>query len=368
MIRLVIYNSSGEGYDVTELAMEITGSGNYQSCARELSFDILTNSLDKDFPAAPCDIGNRVLLYVDEIVFFDGFVFSRSKSTDTNRITLNCFDRGYYLKRNKGRYSFSGITPEAIASRICGDFGIAIGDLAFTGVALSRNFVNVEIYKIIMTAYTLAAEQTKKKYQALFIGDRLNVIEKTVDENTLLFEAGSGLMSAVCTESIEQMINRVEIYNSDATLLQTITDSENLKYGALQETLQQSESGDSLVGKAQKMIDEHGYLQKMTIENMGNARCVTGRTVVVQEPFTGICGLFWINSDVHTWKNGLYFNKLTISFDCLMDTQEAGSLPKAVSTTAGESSVISQRGYVNKPQKGDGVGGGGGGRRFSRVY
>ena len=75
------------------------------------------------------------------------------------------------------------------------------------------------------------------------------------------------------------------------------------------------------------------------MENLGNIANVTGGTVVVHEPYTGVYGMFFIDSDTHTWKNGQYYNSLVLNFQNIMDEQEAGSLPnKTGSNTAGKAS------------------------------
>lgn len=75
------------------------------------------------------------------------------------------------------------------------------------------------------------------------------------------------------------------------------------------------------------MLDDNGVEQKITLNNLGNIANVTGGTVVVREPYTGLYGLFFIDSDVHTWKNGLYLNKLVVNFKNMMDEKDVGSLP-----------------------------------------
>lgn len=52
----------------------------------------------------------------------------------------------------------------------------------------------------------------------------------------------------------------------------------------------------------------------------------TGGCVTVREPTTGLQGLFYIDGDTHTWKNGQYFNKLTLNFKSVMDEQDAGPI------------------------------------------
>ena len=68
-------------------------------------------------------------------------------------------------------------------------------------------------------------------------------------------------------------------------------------------------------------------MQKIIVNSLGNLANITGGTVVVREPYTGVYGLFYIDADVHTWKLGQYYNKLTLNFKNIMDEQEAGSLP-----------------------------------------
>ena len=68
----------------------------------------------------------------------------------------------------------------------------------------------------------------------------------------------------------------------------------------------------------------------ISLNALGNLKLITGNTVAVQEPVTGVSGLFWILSDSHVWKNNLYQTKITVDFQALMDEQEAGSLPKKV--------------------------------------
>lgn len=59
--------------------------------------------------------------------------------------------------------------------------------------------------------------------------------------------------------------------------------------------------------------------------------------MVVREPYTGLYGLFYIDSDTHEWKRGQYYNKLTLNYNRIMDEQEAGSLPNASGAGTGQS-------------------------------
>ncbi len=333
MVKLLLKNTKGT-FDISQLVPQITWSGDYQQCARTLDFSLLSAPLDKHIPALQCELGHSILLMQDNSTLFEGYIFERTKNTGSSTIDITCFDRGIYLKRNKTSYKFTNQAPEAIAKRICADFDIEIGEIIDTGVKISRNFLGSTLYDIIQTAYTLASYQTKKKYYLVFKGPKLYVLEKKVTDETLVIEGGSNLMEASTSESIRSLINQIAIYDKDDNLIRRVKNDEFIGlYGLLQDYIRQSD--DENAGKrAQDMLDNNGLQQKITINNLGNAANVSGGTVVVREPYTGLYGLFYIDSDTHTWKNGLYLNKLVINFKNIMDEKEVGTLPNQSSEKA----------------------------------
>ncbi len=321
-----LYITSGDGTaDVTPLIQTITWSGDYQQCARTLDFGLTSSPTDTNVPTATCELGNGVVFKVDDEVLFNGFIFEREKDTESSVIDITCYDRGIYLKRNEAVYKFTNTTPEDITQRICTDFGITAGSVAETGVKISRNFIGVSLYNIIQTAYTLASEETEEKYLIRYEGDALNVIKKEVTEDTLVIEGGRNLMSSSTSESIKDMINQVVIYNSADKETGKANDTEFIEqYGLLQSYLRKT-SGEDANKKAQKMLRDNGVSQKITVENLGNTKHITGNTVIVHEPYTGVDGLFYIDSDTHTWKKNIYLNKLVLNFKSIMDEQKSGT-------------------------------------------
>lgn len=314
-------------YNITQLAETITWSGNYQQCARTLVISLVSSYTDKHIPVVACELGNVMILKDNSRILFEGYVMERQKDTGSSVLDITCYDRGFYLKRNETTMKFKNSTPEVIAKRVCSDFDIQVGNLASTGVKIKRNFIGVSLYEIIQTAYTLASQKNGKKYHLYFTGSSLNVIEKKATKETLIIQGGSNLMSASMSESISDMINQVVIYNEKDKLIRTLKNSDAIKlYGVMQSYLKQPD-GEDLEKTAKEMMSDNGVSQKIVVENLGNISNVTGHTVVVREPYTGVYGLFYIDGDVHTWKNGQYYNQLTLNFKNIMDEQEAGSLP-----------------------------------------
>jgi hypothetical protein len=334
-------------YDVTQLVRTVTWSGDYKQCARTLTLGLLSSPTDRNIPVVPCEVGMPVVLAIGARVLFEGYIFSRQKSTAGSVIDITCFDRGIYLKRSEAVYKFVNMTPEAIVGEICRDFNIPMGNIASTGVKISRNFISVSLYRIMQTAYTLAAETTGEKYQMRFEGKNLSVIKKGVSDETLIIQGGSNLMSATTSESIENMVNQVNIYNSADELIGSYSDPGMIAmYGLFQSYIKQPDDKDA-TAKAKKMLTDNSITQKLTVECLGNLANVTGNAVVVREPYTGLYGLFYIDSDTHTWKNGQYYNKLVVNFNKIMDEQEAGNLPNADGSKTGGTWE-----YINKPGTG----------------
>ncbi len=326
---LTITGRDGVTRNATQLVQSITWGGDIRQCARTLDMPLLSDPMDESVPELPCPMGSGVSLSVGGKDLFSGYVFSRQRDTGQHTIDLGCVDRGLYLKRNEGHYKFNGQTAEEIARIVCSDFGISVGVLAQTGVRLRRNFPGTSLYQIIQTAYTLAAEATGERYAIRFRGEKLEVLAKKQDERTLVLEPGSNLLSTTVSESVEDMVNQVAIYNENGVLVSTEKDNEAIRLYGLMQAYLKREKGRDVTAEAKSILDDNGVEQKITVTLLGNSGLLAGGSVVMREPVTGLYGLFWIDSDTHTWKNGIYQTKLVLSFRNMMDEQTAGSLPKA---------------------------------------
>ena len=314
-------------FDVTELVPSVKWSGDYQQAARSLEFSLVASTTDRDIPAVACPLGASVQFREGGKLLFDGFILARKKSTGASQITLSCYDRGFYLKQNKASYKFQDQPPEAIAARVAGDFGITAGELAATGVPVSRIFWGGSLYDILSTAYTLASRVTGEKYHIGFEGDKLCVRVRKPDTRTLVVQGGSNLIEAATTESVERMVNAVAIYDQTGNLVSRLEDAETIAlYGQMQEVVKQTAKDDKAAA-AQKLLDDGGARQQITLDCLGDVRNVTGGCVIVRESFTGLNGLFYIDSDIHEWKRGQYYNKLVLNFENIMNEKEAGSQP-----------------------------------------
>lgn len=322
-LKLLIRHGSTV-YNATGLFDSLTNAGSYSSVARTLDFERLSPRNDKAQPTVPAAIGDHVQFFVGADLQFDGYIFSVSRDSGGETASVGCFDRGIYLKRNEAAYRFAGKMPEDITRQICRDFGIQVGTLAKTGIPIHRNFPGVSLYKIIQTAYSLAAERTGERYMLRFRGDQLEVIVREGSGATVVIAPGSNLLTATVNESAEQAVSQVAIYNSNGSLIR-VRRNEDLTalIGCMQRYLQTAQNRD-VDAEAAAILEDNDVRRTVTVEALGDHSLIAGGNVIVREPVTGLYGLYWIDSDTHTWKGGVHRTKLGLNLRKIMDKVSAG--------------------------------------------
>lgn len=73
------------------------------------------------------------------------------------------------------------------------------------------------------------------------------------------------------------------------------------------------------------MIEDGGVDRSVAVDVLGDTRLITGETVEAREVRTGLRGIFWIDADTHTWKNGNYYCNLSLNCRNVTAQGTAGS-------------------------------------------
>lgn len=307
------------------LAGSVVWSGDKSRAARTLAFDLAVSQTDPNLPAVDCPVGTVASLWGDDgSPLFQGIVATRTLADNRAAMAVTAHDRGMYLAGNEGTLKVRGETPETVVARLCREYGIPVGELAATGVPVSRKFAGVKLWQIVTTLYTLASRQTGKQYLARFEWDSLTVRERTEAGERLVIRPGSNLLTSSTTESIENMVNSVGIYDRDGRRLSTLRDEEaSALYGLLERHITQGD-GEDAKAEARQLLEEGGLARTVTVTCLGDPRLTTGRTVRVVQPATGLTGVFWIDSDRHTWEGGVCTTRLGLNLRNVMYESEAG--------------------------------------------
>ena len=187
-VKIRTTDPDGTTANITELCRSITWSGDWRGISRTLTFPRRRSAGTGICPRRPRSWAGRRSSGMGTLLM-DAFSLERSRDSLGATVDVTAYDRGIYLKRNSKYMRVERQTPETVTAALCGEFGIETGELAATGVTLTRNFLGVNLYKIIMTLYTLAADQTGKKYRVRS-GEKLEVVEMQKTAETILLEAG----------------------------------------------------------------------------------------------------------------------------------------------------------------------------------
>lgn len=325
-MKLTITSGGSTVENAWGLVGNVIWSGDKQRGARTLTFDLATSEADPGLPAVACPVGAVVSYWDDDgTPLFQGVVATRTLSDRDAALAVTAHDRGMYLSGNDGTIKVRDETAESAVARLCGQYGISVGELAATGVPLCRKFTGTPVWNIVTTLYALAGRQTGAQYLARFEWDRLTVRIRREQAENLVIRPKSNLITSTTTESIEDMRNSVGIYDKDGNRLSTVQDTQAVAlYGLLETHITQGEDQDAR-GEAKQILADRGLSQTVSVECMGNTGLTTGRTVAVQQPMTGLSGVFWIESDRHVWRDGNYTTTLTLSLRNVGYQTETGS-------------------------------------------
>ena len=142
-----------------------------------------------------------------------------------------------------------------MVKRICYDFGLRAGKIAETGVNINRKFIGCSLLDIIQTLYTIASEKTGKKYVIRFEDNLLCIAERS-EEVVLSINGQNNLMSAVTSESAENIVDCVVVYDKDENFINSFKNDENIKLlGLMQRYLKKGDDEDA-AEKAKKILED----------------------------------------------------------------------------------------------------------------
>lgn len=310
--------------DISDLLTSWTWSGDKAAISRQLVGEIAY--IEGSGLPVP-EVGDLVTMAGGTERLFTGIILLRSLGSEDSTMSFTAYDYGYYLQRNDGTYKFTGAPAEAMTRMACSDLGLPVAQLPATGVQLWRKFAGVKVNQIITTAWSLASEKTGCSYAIRWTPAGLLVKERTAGGSSLVLKASSNLMDAVTKEDATQMVNSVAIYDSNGNLIRRTGDAAAQRlYGTMERHITQSKDKEAdAAASARKILEDGKFQRTVTVNVLGDTSLLTGETVVVREAKTGLTGVFWIDADVHTWKNKNYYTKLTLNCRNVMATAGAGS-------------------------------------------
>ena len=298
----------------------LTWSGTDTQASREIQFEIPWNPFDRDFPRIGIKKGDVVELRVNGKAIFIGTITTREKTDKIGTASYTARDFLHHLLQSSGTYMFKNTTPEAIAKKVCGDVAVKTSGLFKTGISIKKMiFEDQCLYDIIVKAYRKVKGETGKNYLPVMDGTKVSVIEKGGKSGVTLTQ-GVNIMSATYTDTVDNMVDLVRIYNEKHKKVGEVKDEKDLgKYGVYMAAYQK-EDGKSAKKEAKAMLV--GTTREASIEALGDIRAVSGYSITIKDPATNLEGKFYITSDSHTFENSTHKMSLGLSWK---DSMEEGA-------------------------------------------
>lgn len=300
--------------DITQYVTSIEWSGSKSQVARKLVIKVANAPYDPNFK--PLNIPLKDLLYLksdDGIEYFRGFVVERERLSKTGEITYTAYDLLYYLIKSTATYNFKKKTAETITRMVCKDFKIPVGSLKKTGHKMKLIVKDQKVYEIIFKAYKNAKAHTGTPYQIRASKGKLNVVEYGATICKYQLTEDTNITDSQYKESLENMINRVRIYDGKGKKAGKVENTKNQKYGIFQATYTKSKGKNA---KTEAKAKLHGVDKTATVQALGDNMidAITGNGIYITDTATKLSGLFYINADTHKWVKGVHTMTLTLEF------------------------------------------------------
>lgn len=288
--------------------------------ARKLQFEFLQDDRDANIPIVDCDNGYSCYgADNDGNVIFIGNIYQITRDRKKSTVKCVAYDHLWVLNRSKTNRKYTDALPEDIAVEICNELGVKAGDIAQTGEKVSFIANNRTGYQIIQGAYTEAHKKNDKQYQCIMNGDTLDVIEKGTLIEDFKIDSTYNMTDSIYHENIEQIINRVMVVDDSGNGTEYIDDEESqAKYSRFQ-TVYKLEKNKDTATEAKDLFKKPEREGNVTIIP-GDYRLISGYSVIISDSL--FTGQFYIESDTHTWKNGIHETKLKLEFENIMTEVE----------------------------------------------
>lgn len=297
--------------DVSELINSVCWSGNDEDISRTLELSYLYATEDYYAPKNYPNLADTIYFYYDNVELFRGKIYNISNDGSQGTINITCYDDSIRLGNSTGTFNIKDVPAETITAMVLKEVDIKVGSIAETKINQKKLYDSEKLYTIITESYKNASLQNGKSYINFMLEGSFNVIETNIDLGIVLDDE-MNITGVSFSEDATNIINRVKIYDESQQYLDVVENTELInKFGVFQEIYTEEEDKQSLAA-AKEMLK--GIEQSVSVDCLGNYKCISGYVITVNERKTGLSGKFYISSDSHTWENGQYKMSLDLEF------------------------------------------------------
>ena len=315
MIRLMYFNRSNSGKDITAVTANYSRSDNIDSLGMSLSFDLTNNPSDINFNHYRLEIGGKVILSNNGKTVFTGVVMAQTHNKYT-QLSYKCYDYAYYLNKSEAIIQFNKISVSAAITRLCNENNIPVGSITDIPTEISKIYNGVKISDIIKDLLKLATAELGIKYRLEAREGKL-YIEKYEDlvitatykpaPNVSEFDVTKVIGDFNSSYSAEEMANRVMIVSSsekNRQILATAEDSDNIStFGLLTkvEKIEDKKSSQAAEIAKKKLAELNKVKKDFKVTLFGDDNVRSGRMLVFNQPEIDLVGAFLVKNCTHKY-------------------------------------------------------------------
>lgn len=179
------------------------------------------------------------------VVLLDGVIWECDSVTRGQKhLTATVYDRSIYLARSEDEYLFpAGQTATQRLKRYAADWGITLGQVADTGVALAKAVYRAQpIYNMLLADLRETVNKGGGMFRPRMVGTTLNLVALGSNRTVWVLEADQSVEEINQRRSLEGAVTQVKVLGSapeeGRSPVLALEKGETAKYGTLQRVIQ----------------------------------------------------------------------------------------------------------------------------------
>ncbi len=344
-ISLILIKGT-QGYDISDLVIQLKWSGRKGSSSRTLEATLLDDDgHDNARAGVNVEEGHQCIFSYDGAELFRGIIMKQGQ-TQKKQLTFKAYDNGIYLANNKDTFVYTNKTATDIFKDICTRFGLPYSEAAQTTYKIP------ELAKPKTTAFDAIADALSQEYKATGIRHyidsqkgSLRLLTRRENVMQWVLEVGQNIVSYSSDISIEKVKTRIKLLSDEGTVLAEKKDTAlEKKIGVMQDIDEPDETLNTaqLEELATSMLKENSTPDRnLKLTTLGLPEVISGLGVFVVIPALNINKTYYVDQDTHTFKDNYHSMSLVLNQanDFEYESNSSSSSSSSSSSDSGSSIV-----------------------------
>lgn len=346
-LKNVSSSTSESVYDICQYVTQIQWSGNDTEASRSITVSVANDPLKPEQDCPELKNGDRISLYDGAKRLFFGRITYKERIGEVGTRSYTAKDYLNAMLKCNVSHKYKNKTAAAIAKDVIKRCGLKYGSISSATFKIGKLYISdTPAYNIMMKAFKMASQKNGIQYMPYMDGAKVCIKQKgqligrsknsnNITTENYILSQDNQIYTSKYTENVGDMVNAVAIYNKKGKLIGSVTDNSDIKkFGKYQKALT-IEKGNGRKEAKNSMVD---ITKELTLEALGDVRCISGAGIKVYDEVAKITGYFWIKSDTHTFVNGIHKMSLTLTFK---NTTENPNVTTSTSSSSSTSSAYS---------------------------